>query len=117
MQATSNKQQTMDKRILAELVTRISKATRKFEKKFDKKLDNEHIQPRNLYRLLAVENENQEHFVEHVLRLANKLLAEFNTATDIDAKHNIHYKLVLLVNDPHDYLEPEITDVNIIGFW
>ena len=108
-------QPTMDKHIIAELVTRITKATRKFEKKFDKKLDNEHIQPRNLYRLLAVQN--QEYFVEHVLRLANKLLTEFTAATDIDAKHNIHYKLVLLVNDPHDYLEPEITDVNIIGFW
>ena len=107
----------MDKCIIAELVTRISKATRKFEKKFDKKLDNEDIQPRNLYRLLATQNQDQEYFVEHVLRLANKLLSEFNAATNIDAKHNIHYKLLLLVNDPHDYLEPEITDVNIIGFW
>jgi deoxyadenosine/deoxycytidine kinase len=105
----------MIKRDIAELVSRISKATRKFEKKFDKKKDDEHIQPHNLYKLFA--EYYDECLVEEVIRVANKLLVEFSAATNIDAKHAIHWKLVLLVNAPHDYLEPEITDANILGFW
>lgn len=99
------------------LVARISKATKKFEKKEKKKQDNEEIKPRNLYKLYSTEYfvEVDEYFVEVVMREATKLLTAFSAAKDIEVKHDIHYQLMSLVNDPSDYFEPEITDSMILG--
>jgi len=99
---------------IAELVARISKATRKFEKKEKKKQDNEIIKPRNLYKLC--DEEYDSYFVEEVMREATKLLAEFSAAKDIEVKHDIHYQLMGLVNDPCTYFEPELTDA-AVGFY
>jgi hypothetical protein len=104
----------MSKRDIAELIARISKATQKFEKKEKKKQDNETIKPRNLYKLC--DKEYDAYFVKDVVREATKLLAEFSAATDNEVKHDVHYQLMSLVNDPGTYFEPELTDA-AVGFY
>jgi hypothetical protein len=108
----------MSKRDIAELIARISKATKRFEKK-EKKDKERTIKPRNLYKLFAVAEADaldDAYFVKEVVREATKLLAEFSAAKDMEVKHDIHYMLMRLVNDPSVCFEPELTDA-AVGFY